>query len=254
MSRAESEQTSGVCVDARGLRRVFGPKVVLSGLDFTAEPEEFVAIVGRSGSGKSTLLRLLAGLDQPDGGRVLIDGTPLTGLCRAARIVFQDGRLLPWQTVGQNVALGLPPGEVKFAMSLLERVALADRANDWPAVLSGGQRQRVALARALASRPRLLLLDEPLGSLDALTRIEMQQLVESLWLTSAFTEILITHDVEEAVALADRVVYLNAGRVEGEWRIDLPRPRHRGHPAFAALVEQILDVVLQQTSAPALSG
>lgn len=254
MSGAESEQTPGVCVDARGLHRAFGPKVVLSGLDFSAEPEEFVAIVGRSGSGKSTLLRLLAGLDQPDGGSVLVDGTPLTGLCRAARIVFQDGRLLPWLTVGQNVALGLPPKEVAFAMSLLERVALADRAKDWPVVLSGGQRQRIALARALAGRPRLLLLDEPLGSLDALTRIEMQQLVESLWLAGAFTVVLITHDVEEAVALANRIVYLNAGRVEGEWRIDLPRPRHRGHPAFAALVEQILDTVMQRANASLLGS
>lgn len=243
-----NDQAAGVRVDARGLRRTFGPKTVLSGLDFAAEPEEFVTIVGRSGSGKSTLLRLLAGLDKPDGGGVRIDGAPLTGLCQAARIVFQDGRLLPWLTVGQNVALGLPADEAGFAAGLLGRVALADRANDWPAVLSGGQRQRVALARALASRPRLLLLDEPLGSLDALTRIEMQQLVENLWLAGTFTAILITHDVEEAVALADRVVYLNAGRVDGEWLVDLPRPRHRGHPAFAALVEQILDTVMQHNT------
>jgi sulfonate transport system ATP-binding protein len=131
---------------------------------------------------------------------------------------------------------------------MLARVGLADRSRDWPAVLSGGQRQRVALPRALAGDPRLLLLDEPLGSLDALTRIEMQRLIEGLWSAGRFTTVLITHDVDEAVTLADRVVRIAAGRVAGEWPVPLPRPRRRDDPAFGPLVRTILDAVM--TPAP----
>jgi sulfonate transport system ATP-binding protein len=234
----------GVAVELAGVRHAYGPNVVLSGFDLRAAPGEFVAVVGRSGSGKSTLLRLLAGLDRPDAGTVRIAGAPLDGLCPEARVVFQDGRLLPWLRVGANVALGLPAASRARANEMLARVGLASRAGDWPAVLSGGQRQRVALARALAGDPRLMLLDEPLGSLDALTRIEMQRLVEDLWLSGRFTTILITHDVDEAVMLADRVALIAGGRVAGAWPVPLSRPRRRDDPAFGTLVRTILDAVM----------
>jgi sulfonate transport system ATP-binding protein len=237
----------GVEVEVAGVHRTYGPKMVLSGLDLHAAAGEFVAVVGRSGSGKSTLLRLLAGLDRPDLGEVRIDGVKLPGLCPVARVVFQDGRLLPWLRVGANVELGLPKGSRERANDMLFRVGLADRAMDWPTVLSGGQRQRVALARALAGDPQLLLLDEPLGSLDALTRIEMQRLIEDLWLQGRFTTILITHDVEEAVGLADRVVLITDGRIAGEWVVGLSRPRRRDDPEFVRLVRMVLDAVMKPT-------
>ncbi|OWK39077.1 ABC transporter ATP-binding protein [Fimbriiglobus ruber] len=242
--------TRGVAVEATGIRRAFGPKVVLAGLSFVAAPGEFVAVVGRSGSGKSTFLRLLAGLDRPSAGEVRIAGTPLLGVCPVARVVFQDGRLLPWLRVGPNVALGLSGDARGRANEMLARVGLADRTNDWPAVLSGGQRQRVALARALAGEPRLLLLDEPLGSLDALTRIEMQRLIEDLWLAGRFTTVLITHDVDEAVTLADRVILTAAGRVAGEWPVAISRPRRRDHPDFGRLARTILDAVMTPAPPP----
>jgi sulfonate transport system ATP-binding protein len=158
--------------------------------------------------------------------------------------MFQDSRLLPWKRVLQNVALGLP--KKNDASHALRQVGLAERADEWPAVLSGGQRQRVALARALIHDPELLLLDEPLGALDALTRIEMQQLIESLWQQRGFTALLVTHDVQEAIALADRVVLIEDGRITLDERITLARPRTRGNAAFAQLEENILSRVLQQ--------
>lgn len=160
--------------------------------------------------------------------------------------MFQDARLLPWKRVIDNVALGLPQDQRGAAATVLEQVGLGDRAGDWPARLSGGQRQRVALARALVHQPNLLLLDEPLGALDALTRIEMHALIEDLWLRNGFTALLVTHDVQEAVALADRVVLIEDGVIALDERIDLPRPRSRGDAAFAALEKRILDRVLQR--------
>jgi sulfonate transport system ATP-binding protein len=164
--------------------------------------------------------------------------------------MFQDARLLPWKRVVDNVALGLPPERRGDALKVLEQVGLADRANDWPARLSGGQRQRVSLARALVHNPRLLLLDEPLGALDALTRIEMHRLIENLWRASGFTALLVTHDVQEAVALADRVILIEDGRIALDEVIHLPRPRSQGDAAFAALEKRILDRVLQKPAAP----
>ncbi|MGF1590856.1 MAG: ATP-binding cassette domain-containing protein [Pleurocapsa sp.] len=226
------------------LTKAFGNNQVLQKLDLEVAPGEFVAIVGRSGCGKSTLLRLIAGLEVPTSGRVLIDGKPLKKLNQSARMMFQDERLLLWKRVLQNVGLGQRGNWEPQALWALEQVGLADRANDWIASLSGGQRQRVALARALVSQPRLLLLDEPLGALDALTRIEMQRLIEDIWQKQQFTTLLITHDVEEAVTLADRVVLLEAGGVELDLPVPLPRPRHRGDAMFASLVERILERVL----------
>jgi sulfonate transport system ATP-binding protein len=208
-------------------------------------PGEFVAIVGKSGCGKSTLLRLIAGLDAPTGGQILVNGEPLQQMNKVARIMFQDARLVPWKRVLDNVDIGLRRNEWRQrAEEALAHVGLLDRAREWPRVLSGGERQRVALARALLTRPPLLLLDEPLGALDALTRIEMQQLIERLWLEEQFTALLITHDVEEAVALADRVVVLQNGHIALEVTVPLSRPRRRGDPTFAALKERILDQVM----------
>lgn len=229
----------GASIQLRGVAKSFGDRAVLTGLDLEIRPGEFVAVVGRSGCGKSTLLRLLAGLDSPSA------GTLQAGPAPEVRFMFQDARLLPWARVLHNVALGLSgPDARDRAAAALSQVGLAERGGEWPARLSGGQRQRVALARALVHTPRLLLLDEPLGALDALTRIEMQRLIERLWLRQGFTAVLVTHDVAEAVALADRVLLIEQGRLALDLRIDLPRPRTR-NAAFAALEQRLLDRVLQ---------
>jgi sulfonate transport system ATP-binding protein len=247
----------GAHVHAAGLIKRYGKREVLSDVDLHMAPGEFVAIVGRSGCGKSTLLRLLAGLEAADAGRITLDGQAQAEQQADVRIMFQDARLLPWKRVLDNVALGLQGPDVKErAREALAQVGLADRANEWPAVLSGGQRQRVALARALVHTPRLLLLDEPLGALDALTRIEMHRLIESLWQRHGFTALLVTHDVTEAVALADRVVLIEDHRIALDERVGtvehglLARPRARG-AAFAAIEERVLQRVLSQPSDPA---
>jgi sulfonate transport system ATP-binding protein len=234
----------GVRLEVRGLSQRYGERDVLRELDLDVAPGEFLAVVGRSGSGKTTLLRLLAGLEAPTAGERLQDGVPLIGLNRRARLMFQDARLLPWERVAGNVGLGLPRERADRVEWALKQVGLDDRAGDWPAVLSGGQQQRVALARALAGDPGLLLLDEPLGALDALTRIEMQALVERTWRATGFTGVLVTHDVEEAVTLADRVVAVKEGRIALDLPVALPRPRRRESPPFAALAERILAHVL----------
>ena len=229
-----AEPAGGAAVDAQQLSKAYGARQVLHDVDLRIAPGEFVALVGRSGCGKSTLLRLIAALESPDAGRIRLDGATRAadaqGPASDVRIMFQDARLLPWKNVLNNVALGLTSRDAaERARDALAQVGLADRAREWPAVLSGGQRQRVALARALVHTPRLLLLDEPLGALDALTRIEMQRLIENLWRRHGFTALLVTHDVCEAIALADRV--------------PLPRPRSRG-PGFAHHEERLLNRVL----------
>lgn len=239
-------QPQGVRLEVRGVDKRYGTRDVLKKTELVIEPGEFVAIVGRSGCGKSTLLRLVAGLESVSGGAIRIDGDRVDGLSSSIRIMFQDARLLPWKRVQDNVALGLPPGRRGAAADVLARVGLGDRLGEWPARLSGGQRQRVALARALVHNPRLLLLDEPLGALDALTRIEMHRLIEGLWRSSGFTALLVTHDVQEAVALADRVILIEDGQIALDQRIDLPRPRSHGDAAFAAIEKRILDRVLQK--------
>jgi sulfonate transport system ATP-binding protein len=228
---------------------------VLEGIDLDIEPGEFVAIVGRSGCGKSTLLRLVAELEAPSAGRIELDGAPIAAQREDIRIMFQDARLLPWKRVAANIGLGLDAADAPArARAALAQVGLADRAQDWPAVLSGGQRQRVALARALVHAPRLLLLDEPLGALDALTRIEMQRLIEALWREHRFTALLVTHDVAEAVALADRVLLIEDGRIALDERVPLARPRSRGNPHFAAIEERILERVLNENGRPPATG
>jgi len=240
----------GVTVTIRGLEKSFGAKQVLQGINLTMQQGEFVVVVGKSGCGKSTLLRLIAGLDRPDRGEIVVDDQPIVQRNVVARVMFQDARLLPWRRVLDNVGLGLQGQWRPQALEALAHVGLTDRADQWPRVLSGGERQRVALARALLTRPPLLLLDEPLGALDALTRIEMQALVERLWHEDGFTALLITHDVEEAVALADRVVVIQQGKIGLDVPIPLPRPRRHGSAEFAALKEQILNQVLGRQSIP----
>lgn len=235
----------GAGIDARGVSKSFGEREVLVDLDLTVKAGEFVAIVGRSGCGKSTFLRLVAGLDALSGGQITVDGgAPHIG-GEDSRMMFQDARLLPWKRVLQNVALGLPKSRAHEAADALEEVGLAGREQDWPSVLSGGQRQRVALAGALVHRPRLLLLDEPLGALDALTRLEMQRLIERLWESHGFTAVLVTHDVEEAVAMADRVIVVEAGQIALDVPVDLPRPRNRGSQAFSAVESAVLARVMK---------
>jgi sulfonate transport system ATP-binding protein len=239
---------TGIPVSAQGLHKRFGKKGVLKGVNLEISSGEFLVIVGKSGSGKSTLLRLIAGLESASEGKVWINGQPLKKRNTAARVMFQDARLLPWKSVLQNVRLGADKGNSFPAQEALAQVGLLDRSGEWPTVLSGGERQRVALARALVSRPPLLLLDEPLGALDALTRIEMQFLIERLWQHQQFTAVLVTHDVEEAVALGDRIILIEEGRIAQDVAVDFPRPRVRGSAEFVALKQQILEHVLKDST------
>ncbi|WP_042339887.1 ATP-binding cassette domain-containing protein [Paraburkholderia ferrariae] len=238
-------------VELRGVGKRYGERVVLDGFDLSIERGSFVSIVGRSGCGKSTLLRLVAGLEAPDAGELIRKGAG--GAPLATRIMFQDARLLPWKTVLQNVMLGLGRSAREDARAVLDEVGLLARADEWPARLSGGQRQRVALARALVHRPSLLLLDEPLGALDALTRIEMHALIERLWREHRFTALLVTHDVHEAVALGDRILLVEAGQIALDEAVPLGRPRERADARFAELEARVLDRVLgREPEVPAL--
>ncbi|MEY9905931.1 sulfonate transport system ATP-binding protein [Catenulispora sp. MAP12-49] len=222
-------------VQIKGVRREFGGRTVLDGVDLEIRRGEFVALLGASGSGKTTLLRLLAGLDRPDGGEVLVP--------RQRTVVFQEPRLIPSQRVLGNVALGLPRGAATRATALaaLAEVGLAGHARAWPATLSGGEAQRVALARALVREPGLLLLDEPFAALDALTRLKMQDLVADLVARHRPAVLLVTHDVEEAIRLADRVVVLGGGgRLVLDEPVGLSRPRDDADPAFPVLRRRLL--------------
>lgn len=235
---------SGTHLTLHGLSKRFGDRVVLKPLDLAIEAGRFVSIVGRSGGGKSTMLRMIAGLTAPDTGVVLHDGAPLSGIAPRTTMMFQDARLLPWQRVLSNVGIARGAAWKEKSHDALRAVGLEDRVKDWPAVLSGGQRQRVALARALVAHPHLLLLDEPLSALDALTRGEMQRLIQRLWRERGFTAILVTHDVAEAVALADRVIVLQDGRIALDRLIDLPRPRKRTAPEVVSLEAEIIDQIV----------
>ncbi|WP_394777245.1 ATP-binding cassette domain-containing protein [Undibacterium sp.] len=241
---------AGTAVHITGLQKSFAGRNVLKAINLHVNAGEFVAVIGRSGCGKSTLLRLVAGLETADTGSVLFGGDTQHKNRPDTRVMFQDSRLLPWKNVLDNVALGLKRGD-SAARHALQQVDLVERAGEWPSVLSGGQRQRVALARALVHEPALLLLDEPLGALDALTRIEMQNLIESLWQQRGFTALLVTHDVQEAIALADRVILIEDGRITLDEQVTLPRPRARGNPAFAELEEKILNRVLKRPASAA---
>ncbi len=223
-----------VGVRVGSLTRRFAANTVLDGLDLAIPPGQFVALLGRSGSGKTTLLRTLAGLD-PIPADAIVEGP------RPTAVVFQEPRLLPWKPVWRNVALGLAGGhERERAQAALREVGLDRHLDAWPTTLSGGEAQRVALARALVREPQLLLLDEPFAALDALTRIRMHGLVIDLWRAHAPTTLLVTHDVDEALLLADRALVLSHGRIAADITIRLPRPRSHGHPDFAALRARLL--------------
>jgi sulfonate transport system ATP-binding protein len=233
VSPADPLAAPATAASARGLSRKFGDRTVLHGVDLDIAHGEFIALIGRSGSGKSTLLRALAGLDREVTGQFSAAG-PVS-------VAFQEPRLVPWKRVLANVALGLRAADPEAtARTALGEVGLAERASAWPATLSGGEAQRASLARALVRDPRLLLLDEPFSSLDALTRITMHRLVLSLWIRHRPAVLLVTHDVDEALALADRVLVLGEGRITHSSLITLPRPRDRDHPDLVALRLRLL--------------
>lgn len=238
MSALALEQATGhvAAATAHAVTKAFGGRKVLDGVNLSIAPGEIVAIVGESGCGKSTLLRLLAGLETPTDGAVSVAGQ--------ISIAFQDARLLPWLRVRENVAFGLPASRdqrSRKALAALGEVGLAPHASGWPGTLSGGEGQRVALARALIRDPAVLLLDEPFGALDALTRLRMHTLLLKLWQRHRFTVVLVTHDVDEALALSDRVVVLGGGSILDEFAIDLPRPRNRLNPQLGALRNRLLE-------------
>jgi sulfonate transport system ATP-binding protein len=235
-------QRGGAEIHIEGVTKAYDARSVLEGIDLTIGAGEFVALVGRSGTGKSTLLRILSDLEQPTQGRVRIVDPEAPGRTPEVRMVFQEPRLLPWRTVQQNVSVGLPRST--NVSEVLKHVGLADRADEYPHVLSGGQRQRVALARALSHQPKLMLFDEPFGALDALTRMAAQQLVETLWLRHGFSAVLVTHDVEEAVLLADRAFVIDAGRIATSVSITVPRPRQRTDPRIVQSRAVLLAAIL----------
>ena len=237
--------TTALALQLNAVSKNFSQQSVLNGLTLAIPAGQFVAVVGRSGCGKSTLLRLLAGLEQSSHGDLAANHQPLAKSAPAIRLMFQEPRLLPWKTVIENVGLGLSGQWRDEAKSVLAAVGLADKANQWPETLSGGQKQRVALARALIHRPGLLLLDEPLGALDALTRLAMQQLLIELWQTWKFTVVLVTHDVSEAVTTAQRVVMLDKGQVKLDVEVGMPYPRSSTQANVAALERQILAAIMQ---------
>ena len=234
-------------VEIGALTRSFGDRTVLDGVDLRIRRGEFVALIGRSGSGKSTLLRAVAGLDEG------VDGAGEVFVPRRVSLVFQDARLLPWLRVFDNVVLGQSgPGIAERGRKVLAEVGLAGRERAWPHELSGGEQQRAALARSLVSEPELLLADEPFGALDALTRIRMHALLRTLLRVHRPAVLLVTHDVDEAVLLADRVLVIDEGHFALDLEIDLPDGRSAQHPDFIRYREQLLESlgVTTQRSAP----
>jgi NitT/TauT family transport system ATP-binding protein len=223
------------------------PLPVLDSIDLAVGPGEFVALLGPSGCGKSTLLRLIAGLERPHSGRIFMGGAEIEAPGPSRILVFQDPTLYPWRTVRQNVALGLEARGLLRTQGgrvneVLRQVGLDGFDRAYPHQLSGGMAQRAALARALVNEPSVLLMDEPLANLDSLTRIAMQTELMALWQRERFTAFLVTHDVEEALYLAERVLVLSErpARVLTEIAVDLPYPRHRGTPRFTALRQEVL--------------
>ncbi len=259
MPAASAPSTPALRVSLRGVGRTFpapggGVKPVLRGIDLDIRPGEIIALLGPSGCGKSTLLRLIGGLDRADAGELTIDGTPVADVDQRSAVAFQEPRLLPWRSVARNVALGLPrgtpaePGRERVA-ELLGLVQLAHATALRPRQISGGMAQRASLARALARNPGVLLLDEPFGALDALTRLTMQDLLLDIHSSQPTTVVLVTHDVDEALALADRIVLLGedpatpgAGSgIRSILEVGKPRPRDRADAALALLRADLLE-------------
>jgi sulfonate transport system ATP-binding protein len=244
---AASRQPPAPLVRLRNFSRRFGKNTVLDGINLDIAEGEFVALLGRSGSGKTTLLRTLAGLDAVTEGEVEVP--------TARAVVFQEPRLMPWKRVWSNVLIGLDQTALggkkaarALAMRALTEVGLEHRVDAWPATLSGGEAQRAALARALVREPKLLLLDEPFASLDALTRIRMHALVASLCKAHSPAVLLVTHDVDEAIALADRILILADGKLIVEQTVDLPPGRQPGHPGFISLRRYLLEQLGVETA------
>lgn len=221
-------------VEVRRLSRRFGPTTILDNVDLDIVQGEFVALLGKSGSGKSTFLRALAGLDHD------VEGTGSLAVPERLSVVFQDARLLPWRNVIQNVTLGLPGAKQQAGRKALAEVGLAGRESAWPIHLSGGEQQRVALARSLVREPALLLADEPFGALDALTRIKMHGLLRELCARHRPAVLLVTHDVDEAITLANRILVLDRGRFIEDLAVDLPGRRRHGDARFDAIRSQLL--------------
>ncbi|MCP2621362.1 ABC transporter ATP-binding protein [Mycolicibacterium smegmatis] len=247
-------------VSVRNVGRTFGTHTVLRDIDLEIEPGEVIALLGSSGSGKSTLLRLIAGLDLPTEGLIEIDGDAIRETDPRCAIVFQEPRLFPWRSLAGNVAYGLPRGTsrtegAETVRHWLEVVGLQEFADHRPRQVSGGMAQRAGLARALARRPRVLLLDEPLAALDALTRLRMQMLLDKVQQEAGTTTILVTHDVEEAVILADRVLLLRADNdgtagLAASFDVTIPKPRDRGDPRVIELRDLLLDELGVPRTAP----
>jgi sulfonate transport system ATP-binding protein len=233
-SSAAADSDSGqIAASVRGLTKRFGERVILDELNLDIRAGEFVAMIGRSGSGKSTLLRALAGLDRNLSGSMTV--------AEPVAVAFQEPRLVPWKRVLGNVTLGLrDPAQEQVATAAIAEVGLSEQISAWPLTLSGGEAQRVSLARALVRSPSLLLLDEPFSALDALTRMSMHRLVLRLWARHRPAVLLVTHDVDEALALADRVLVLGSGRIAYSSAIDVERPRDRNHPELNALRNRLL--------------
>ncbi|CAO3431208.1 ABC transporter ATP-binding protein [Azospirillum argentinense] len=254
MVALEQELPAGLELEVQGVSHAFdlhgAPLPVLDTVGLHAKPGEFVALLGPSGCGKSTLLRLVAGLEPPRSGRILADGLPITGPHPSRVVVFQDPTLYPWRTVWDNVALGLEAQGVlrqrrNRVDEALRLVGLDGFAKAYPHQLSGGMAQRAALARALVNDPRLLVLDEPLGKLDSLTRIQMQGEIVALWRRAGFTTLLVTHDVEEALLMATRVIVFSErpARIKAEIVVDRPYPRHRDDPVLVELRHKALELL-----------
>ncbi|MCY1340834.1 Aliphatic sulfonates import ATP-binding protein SsuB [compost metagenome] len=228
------------------------PLPVLERINLGVLPGEFVSIVGASGCGKSSLLRLVVGLESEYDGQILLDGVPIAGTSLERGIVFQDHRLFPWKTVEQNIALALKNQRLdkrEKAALIAEHLALVGLTGfeqAYPHQLSGGMAQRAAIARALVTRPKVLLLDEPFGALDALTRLHLQRELQRIWVQQRSTMIMVTHDVEEALFLSDRVIVMDPrpGRIRHEVRVDLPHPRERNSPRLQQLKDELLEELI----------
>ncbi len=239
-----------------------GRRQVLKGIDLDIDAGSFVTLIGPSGCGKSTILRLVAGLDGDYGGSIRVAGTDISGPDLSRGMLFQEHRLFPWLTVHQNVALGAfhsglkPVGLSARVGELLARVGLELAADLFPSQLSGGMAQRASIARSLAGQPRLLLLDEPFSALDAFNRISLQLELEQLWERTGITMVMVSHDIEEATYLSDRIVVLDAnpGRIKTVVVNDLPRPRNRVSAGFNAIKERLFNELHVETGQPRRLG
>ena len=232
---------SGASIQLQATGKSFGPRQVLKHLDLSIPQGQFISLIGPSGAGKSTLLRLIGGLDQPSTGRIQL--STATGQPAQVRVMFQEDRLAPWKTALDNVLLGTQ-GREQDGRDLLAQVGLSGHEHDYPHTLSGGQKQRVALARALLTQPDVLLLDEPFGALDAITRVSMQLLLFQMLRAHPCTVVLVTHDVEEAVVLSNRILVLRDGQVAKDFELQGAIPRDRSLAHLAVLKAQLINELL----------